>query len=242
LIKNQKIFGYYFLYLIPTALNESKITFFLLPVMLLLSLHFSKKLNPKYILIVCVFLLVFATGYTTMFNAIGYKQSFAEIFSYEGLKAYLLEDGAGWGEDAGRLTKYLMAFDLIKDSPYFGYGLGASYGGNTSGLAGYVFAHNSGGVKLGGTRPQFVLSLIDLGLIGTVIVLFLLVIVLYKLLSLRALSLEKLVALNSLIIIFVGFPYQQIFYSYQLMFIFMVFTFICLRLSSHSQQFKIAAF
>ncbi|WP_281884329.1 O-antigen ligase family protein [Paenibacillus sp. YYML68] len=236
LVGGQRVLGLYFLYLVPTALNESKITLFLLPVLIVLSLIMSKKFKLKYMLVVGIFLALFFTGYSMMFDATGYKKGFDEMFSYEGLKEYMLEDGEGWGKDAGRLTKLLMAFDLIEDSPYFGYGLGASYGGATSGLAGYIFATNNSGVKLGGTRQQVVLSLIDTGIIGASFAVLLLLVVFMKVVAVRKMSLEKIIAVHTSFIILITFLYQQIFYSYQLMFMLIMFTVLCLRTKEHERS------
>jgi hypothetical protein len=232
LTKNQRLFGYFYFWLLPTAINETKITIILIPIMLFTALLFSRKLNIKYIIGIGLFLIVFFIGYSMLYDALGYTNSFADAFSYNGLQKYFYASQENWGTvDAGRMTKILWALDTIKTNPFFGFGLGAAYGGATSGLSGYIFKSNFLGDTLGGTKQQLVLSLIDLGILGTIIVLFLLIVFFVKVLSVKELSSEKILAFNSSIIVFVAFPYSQIFYLYQIMFIYILSTFICLRVS-----------
>jgi hypothetical protein len=232
---NHKIFGYYFLFLIPTALNETKITLFLLPLMFFTSLYFSNKLRLKYVVNTLLIIGILIGGWITIYNKTGtsaggenfYQDSVLSIFSTEFIEEYLF--ASDWEGDAGRMTKVLLAVDIIQPQPFFGYGLGASYGGVTSGINGYAFKDYSSGEQLGGSRPQLVLSLIDLGIAGTMIVLIILISIFRKIVRLKGLSVEKALAINSLLIILLTFAYGDIFYTKRIMFIFLVFTLLAVR-------------
>ncbi|TYP69133.1 O-antigen ligase family protein [Paenibacillus methanolicus] len=234
LSQGRKLFGLYFLFLVPTTINETKISYVLIPLLLFSSLLFTKKLKMKYVLNIVLLLALLFAGTSTVYNSIGYNHSLTEAFEYENLKFYLTDDT--YTEDAGRLTKILLAVDIIEDSPYIGYGLGSTYKASTSGAHGYIFQSYPGGNQLSATRPQLMVTLIDFGWIGTVFVLLMLITYFIKVLRLRKITLEKIVSLNCFIIIIFCFPYHNLFAMSQIMTIFIIFTVICLRFKGMSNH------
>lgn len=219
---NEKIIGLYLLYIIPTFLNETKITFILIPIMLVFSLVLTKKLKSKQALAgvaICAVLL-FVWAYLYQKN---YSKSIFDFFSKEYLSEYLYT--TEWVGDAGRFAKVLFAFDIIKDKNLlFGYGLGSSYIGATSGATGYVVNHYYNKNMFGGTRPQAFISLIDIGLLGCLILLVILIIAFIKVLSRKSNRIDKFIAVNAFIVLFATLLYQNIFYTYQIMFILVLYT------------------
>lgn len=219
---NEKIVGLYLLYIVPTFINETKITFVLIPIMLVFALVLTKKLKSKQALIgvvVCAtLLLVWAYLYQKT-----YSKSIFDIFSKEYLSEYLYT--TEWEGDAGRFAKVMYAFNIIKDrNLLFGYGLGSSYMGATSGATGYAVKHFFENDMFRGTRPQAFVSLLDMGLLGCIILLLVLIFIFLKVLNKKESTIYKFIAVNSLIVLFVTLLYQSIFYTYQFMFILVLFT------------------
>lgn len=113
---NKPVLGYYFLYLIPTALNETKVTFFLIPCMLFVILVITKKLKSirsiSIILACVIILLIF--GY--LYNKT-YSDSIYDVLSINYLKEYLF--ATNWVGDAGRFAKISYAFNIIVNGNIF---------------------------------------------------------------------------------------------------------------------------
>ena len=224
---NKPISGWYFLFLIPTLLNETKITLVLFPIMLFIVLYLTKKLNSyRAIAIISI------AGLFTVIWAIAYQNTYGRdifsIFSNKYINEYLY--ATHWEGDAGRLAKINFAFDIIKEGNLlFGYGLGSSYSGATSGLSGFIHKEYYRPEMFGGTRPQLFLSLLDFGLIGTVLIVIIIMLLFYKVLKQKGCSLEKFIAINSFVIVLTTLIYQNIFYTYQIMYILVLYTIIYLR-------------
>lgn len=238
----KRILGYYFLYLIPTALNETKITLFLLPLMFIASLMVSRRFNIKYFFYVSIVTVILVAGWGYLYNttaaseggAANYQQSAFSILSLDVLKEYLF--ASDWEVDSGRMTKVLLALDIVKEQPLFGFGLGASYGGATSGINGFIYSQYNTATQLAGTRVQLALSIVDLGLLGVCVVLFILGVTLVKVMKCRPLTLNKIAAVNSMIIVLTGIPYNDVFYNRRIMFILVVFSFLALRFNKKTEM------
>lgn len=224
---NKPILGYYFLYLIPTALNETKVTFFLFPCMLFIILVITKRLkslHSLYIILACVTIL-FIWGY--LYNKT-YSDSIFDVLSFNYLKDYLF--ATEWTGDAGRFAKIIYAFNIIKNGNfYFGYGLGSSYIGLTSGLKGYIFAKYYSPEMFGGTWPQLFLSLIDSGFIGTFLLIAIILVFFIRVIKKKDNSIEKFISINAFVIVLATIVYQNIFYTYQIMYILVLYTTLTLK-------------
>jgi hypothetical protein len=224
---NRNTFGVYFLFLLPTALNETKITLFLLPIMFFVSLLLCGKLKLKYVVNICIIVLLLGAGWVSMYNKSGYSDSALTVFSPKFIEQYMY--ASNWQGDAGRMTKVLLALDITKNNPLLGFGLGASYGGVTSGINGFIFEKFSAPEMLSGTRPQMVLSIVDFGVLGSILILLVFISIFIKVLRVKNLSLEKILSINSFLIITAAIPYQPIFFVGRIMIIFIIFSFLCLR-------------
>ncbi len=231
---NKSILGYYILYLIPTALNETKITLFLFPVLLLMTLILTKKLRSKQTIIIIVVVIVLFFAWAYSYERM-YSRSAVDVFSSEFLENYLY--ATHWVGDAGRIAKVIYAFNIIKDTNIFlGYGLGSSYIGGTSGLTGIISRTYYNREMFGGTKPQLFLSLLDKGLLGTILIIAILIVYCIKVIRKKNITLEALVSINCFTIIFATLIYQNIFYTYQIMYIFALYTILHLKQESNITQ------
>lgn len=226
--KNNRITGLYLFFIIPTLINETKITLLLIPILLLISLILSKRLNLKNIVFITTLLIMVVSIW-----AYAYKKtnniSILEVFSSEYIENYLY--ATNWDTDAGRLAKIKYAFEIIRENKklLFGYGLGASYSGVSSGAKGYIYEKYYSPQMFEGTKPQMFLSLIDLGLFGYSCLLLILVVIFIKIINIKQNNMEKCISIYSFIILFITLLYQNIFYTYQIMYILLLYTILCLR-------------
>lgn len=234
LYNNRPVLGLYFLYLIPTLINETKITFLLLPIMLLTMLLVTKKLKSIRAISMILVIVILLLGWAVMYEK-NYNKSILEYFSSDQLDEYLYS--TDWEEDAGRFAKVAYSLEVVKDKNLmFGYGLGASYYGETSGLKGYTYENFYVKNIFKGTKPQLFLSIMDLGLGGTVLVVLILTATFIRLLKTKKYSLWDMAAINSMLIIFITLFYQNIFYTYQIMYIFILYTCIHFKMNQRVKE------
>lgn len=204
------IFGWYFLFFIPIGLNETKIVFFMLPIMFVVSLIMSKKATFKNILILCA-CAAFLFFSTIMMYQQFYKSDLLSVFSTERLMTYMTEKSR---YDLGRFSKIQIAYTIIDKTPtdrIFGYGIGAGFTGRQSKAFGVVAEKYSAQNLFFGTRPQLFNSLIDTGLLGVILQLLLIITVTIKIIfSKGKYQLHHFAAIFSLIVWSVGLFYQDI--------------------------------
>ncbi len=225
--EHKNVLGFYLLYLVPTALNETKITIILFPIMLFFTLVITKRLNFNVFISVFIIVALLFFGWSYMYKATN-EYSVSDVFSLEYLENYMFS--TEWIGDAGRMAKVLYALDIIgDDNLLFGYGLGASYRGSTSGVDGYISNLFYTPEMFGGTRPQIFVSFIEIGVLGTIIITVILLVFFKKVLRIKKFSIEKLISTNLFIIVFASLLYQQIFYFYQIMYLLLFYTIVCLR-------------
>lgn len=225
--KREKVIGPYFLYLIPTIINETKITIIIFPIMLFIIMMITKRFKIYTFVAAAIILFALLWIWSAMYKNT-YGISLNEVFSYKYLYNYMF--ATNWIGDAGRLAKVIYAFDVIKGSNlYLGYGLGSSYSGATSGLRGYISGMYYTPEMFGGTRPQIFVSLIEIGVVGTAAVILILILVFKKILELKGNTIERFIAINSFLVVFVSLLYQQVFYFYQIMYLLIIFTVASLK-------------
>lgn len=230
---NKKIIGWYFLYLIPTAINETKITYLLFPVMLITVLLITKRLKSMKTVILLVISAVLLFVWASIYENT-YSWSIVSAFSSENLNTYLF--ATHWEGDAGRFAKIAYAFDIIKDTNLlFGYGLGSSYIGATSGFNGYISSKFYSEEMFGGTKPQLFLSLIDMGLAGTILVISVVLFCFIKLLRQKDRSKEFFISMNTYVVFFAALIYQQIFFTYPIMYILVLYGILNMKSGYNNQ-------
>lgn len=211
LSRGMPLAGWYLLFWIPLGLNETKITFFITPVLFIVALVAARKLNLKNvaILVLCAACLLYATG--LIYNSM-YKTNILTYYNQDTLKAYMYDIGQG---DMGRLQKIKISLDIIgKKTPLgmmIGYGLGAGYSGQVSQNSGVVADKYDAGNLFAGTRPQIFNSLIDTGLFGVAVQFLFVVVLLFKLLLTKTeYKMLHYTAIFSLVILFFGLLYEEI--------------------------------
>lgn len=229
LYNDRPVLGFYFSYLIPTIINETKITFILLPIMLFITLLVTRKLKSIKAIGIILVVAILLLGWAILYEK-NYENSIFDYFSSEQLDAYLYS--TDWEEDAGRFAKVAYGFEIVKENNLlFGYGLGASYYGETSGLKGYAFKNFYIKNIFGGTKPQLFLSIIDLGLGGIILIVLILSVTFIRLLKKKEYNLWNMAAINSMLLVFITLIYQNIFYTYQIMYIFVLYTSIHFKMN-----------
>lgn len=171
--KNQKLFDWYLFLLLPMLLNETKIVFAILPIVFIVSyLIFSRqKIN------VIRLLPLFFAGFflaDASYRAI-YNVSIINFFNSEFIEEYFFVDQihASQEIDIGRFKRVEYALNYIErlddSNYYFGLGLGSSFVGSDSGQVGqgakefYEIGLHTG------SRIQMYYSVLDFGVVGSVI-------------------------------------------------------------------------
>jgi len=223
---SKRLLGFYFILLFPTMINETKISIVLYPLMLIIAFWLTKKLNLKNVIMIGIIIMLLLTAWATMYKYT-YKKSFSQIVSQKYISSYMYN--TNWDTDMGRIDKIKYAYQIIKDDNlFFGYGLGSSYYGKSSGIEGYIYDMHSRKKLFSGTRPQLFVSLIEEGAVGVLIIIGVILSILIKLLS-ADFSINKCISIFSIIVILISLVYQHIFYTYQIMYIFIFYTFLCYR-------------
>ena len=212
------ILGWYFLYFIPMGLNETKVVFFMLPIMFIVSLIMSKKASIKNILILCTWaaLLFYSTS---MIYQQFYQSDINHLFSKEKIMTYMTDKSR---YDLGRLSKIKIAYMIIDKSPkdmLLGFGIGAGFTGRQTKTFGIIAEKYNAQNLFYGTRPQLFNSLIDTGLLGVILQVLLIVMVLLKIIFSKAgYQLYHFTAIFSLITWAIGLFYQDVLTASNLVF------------------------
>ncbi|WP_147694354.1 hypothetical protein [Vogesella mureinivorans] len=192
LLTGQRMVGWYMILPVLSLLNETKITFVLLPILIISVVIVSGRV--KFDKVVLLFLAAVPfLYYANLQYEIEFGRTLTESFTYENLYDYLWGDDyyiyanyfAGQEEfnDPGRLARIKAAIDAIfangTFSSIFGYGMGASYAGGESGIYGLIAADFVGTALNTGSRVQAAHVLIDFGFIGLIFIICLIFYILY---------------------------------------------------------------
>jgi hypothetical protein len=146
-------------------------------------------------------------------------------------------------EDMGRYHKTMIAYEIIDRSPLtktFGYGIGAGFSGQLTGVSGIVSEKYHARNLFGGTRPQLFNTLIDSGIAGVVAQLLFIVLMTIKIVFLSgAYSLKHYVAIFSLLTLFIGIFYQDVMTTPNLAFyIFTSIYLVCIETPGREGEFS----
>lgn len=173
-------------FLLPTFINETKLTFVLIGVffVLLLEFKFTNVFKISVISLIAVSLF-FAyefiyTSTTAKNNYFRRQASYERIFSLDFLDRYLSSEEISRGTDVSRLTKINIAYLLICEDPgsfLFGKGLGLFKGGSV--MESSRFSKKFDWL-LSGTRPYLFFLLIQGGVIGTLLIIIFILAPIYK--------------------------------------------------------------
>ncbi|HTE07628.1 MAG TPA: hypothetical protein VK628_02620 [Flavitalea sp.] len=151
-----------FLTMIPLLLNETKVSFVLIPAMV-----FVLKVKPKlstFLMAIAgavVFFLIFNQFFEATF--LDFDNSAEGIFSSDFLSGYLAGDISEY-DDIPRFTKIILAWHLLTEHTntlFFGYEFGIFRGGNTVEMSHFAIENQW---MLFGTRPYLFFLMIQGGL------------------------------------------------------------------------------
>jgi hypothetical protein len=151
-----------FLTLIPLLLNETKVSFILIPAMVFI-LKFKPRIGP--ILLAAGGAVLFFIIFNRFFEAtfLDFDDSASGIFSQDFLSDYLAADSSKY-VDIPRITKITLAWDLLMDHTntlFFGIEYGVFRGGNTVEQTHFTIAYQW---LLFGTRPYLFFLMVQGGL------------------------------------------------------------------------------
>lgn len=235
--------GWYLILFIPIFLNETKISFVLMPVLFIYLLAISGQLRIWHFL----FLFLSGVGVLGILNDVYlnlYGYEFSEIFSYDYLELYLLEY-TSLHKDVPRFYRLAFAYDYISSGSFwdfiFGHGLGSVYVGDGGNKLGIVSSELRYTRLNEGTRIQIFQILIDYGFLGLLIFIFPLVYVCIKLSLKCSVATEfNMIAISLLLIMMFSLLYQNMFFTKQLSFLFYFYFYVCLIKVSQKKQFEFA--
>jgi hypothetical protein len=172
-LKTQTIFKAYanLLFLLPIFLNETKISFILIPFMFLFIINIKNKSSTIIALIAGMGMFFLLNNYYSDGDK-SYKNSSSEIFSEDFLQHYLVGDNIEDYNDIPRFTKILIGFNLITENTYkslFGIEYGAFKGGKS--VSKSKFSKDKDWL-LKGTVPTLFYLMISGGFLLTILVIF----------------------------------------------------------------------
>lgn len=164
-------------FFIPVFLNETKITFILIPIFILSIVGFRKLKSLAFAVIMGGgMLFLFAnlfTGYGNKSFHASEKNPINEIYNEDYLKEYLSGNPTGEEVDVPRFTKLMIGVQLLsreQSSLFFGQEYGAFKGGTTMGITSFAAKYFW---LLQGSRPYLFYILITGGISLLILILFL---------------------------------------------------------------------
>lgn len=221
-LKNKtKLIGFYILVIIPVFINETKITFILLPIISVVILFVIKKINFKSLIVLGIAGSILFIFVNYVYQKI-YHHNWSDILVMENMEGYM--KGREGNEDVGRLTRVLFAYDYISKkgplSMLFGHGMGSTFVGSSTNIYG-IDSQNF--IRLGinkGSKIQLFVFIIEYGILGT---LLFVVFIIFSFLSIyrqEEYSDYDIYSMVMIMIVIVGLIYQPILYQKSLTLVF----------------------
>lgn len=227
LANKKKIPGLYLILLTPILLNETKVSFLLIPCLLLISYHVAGQLKLKNVFFGAIVFFIFAISADGVYRNV-YGHAFTSFLEAEKLEGYLMAgDGLYVTDDneidIGRALRIKIAFEKISSDGIstllFGYGLGSTFVGTASGLYGIEAYKNIGGGLNIGSRIQIYQMLMEFGIIGSLIIIATLMVFYVKIKSRPCIDRVDAMAIISISTALAGIFYQNILISRELSFL-----------------------
>jgi hypothetical protein len=137
--------------LVPLLLNETKVSFILIP-LLVLFIHFQPKLKNILLAIFAAALFLFLFSRFYSHSALTFDNNLTDIFSSDFLDDYLFGD-IYYSDDVPRFTKIFIGWQLLSEQTntfLFGFQYGLFKGGNFVEHSQFAMSYYW---LLGGTRP-----------------------------------------------------------------------------------------
>ena len=216
---NRSILGWYNVVLLPVLINETKITFILLPLMFvyLLLVHRKLSITKALSLLILVSIMLFCVD--LLYEKI-YQRSYLAFFALDELERYFFEYNPN--SDIGRFQRIVIIYNYLATDSWFsllfGKGLGASFHGAASNTQGIVASDLSILGVNEGSRIQLFHFIADFGLVGTSGLLIACLITIYKG-STGRVNEASTIACILLLVFLIGTLYQNILTSRVLSFL-----------------------
>lgn len=223
---NRPVVDYYLILFLPCLLNETKITFLILPIVLFVCVLKIGKINLVSGVVGSGILLILIPLVDYMYSSMyGYK--YTDMLNYNFFESYLLTEDEF---DIGRFERVIVAYEYVCSQDLavmlFGEGLGSTFVGLASGVYGNVAEKFINTGLNEGSRIQLFHFIIEFGVVGTLLFYCLVIYLLMK----SILSDDKTdVVISSvavMVIVLVGTLYQNILISRELSLLFFYYVFM----------------
>lgn len=223
---NQPIVGYYLLLFLPCLLNETKITFLILPVVLFCCLLKIGKINLMSTVVVSGALIILIPLVDYMYSSMyGYK--YTDMLNYNFFESYLLTEDEF---DIGRFERVIVAYEYVCSQDLsvmlFGEGLGSTFVGLASGIYGNVAEKFMNTGLNEGSRIQLFHLIIEFGIVGTLVFYILVFYLLVKSIFSSDKTDVVISSVAAMVIVLVGTLYQNILISREFSFLFFYYVFM----------------
>jgi hypothetical protein len=223
---NRPLFDYYLILFLPCLLNETKITFLILPIVLFVCVFKIGKINfvsgavGGGILLILIPLVDYV--YSSMY---GYK--YTDMLNYNFFESYLLTEDEF---DIGRFERVIVAYEYVCNQNFFimlfGEGLGSTFVGLASGVYGNVAEKFINTGLNEGSRIQLFHFIIEFGIVGTLLFYFLVLFLFMKAMFSNDKTDVVISSVAVMVIVLVGTLYQNILISREFSFLFFYYLFM----------------
>lgn len=167
----------YFILVIPAFINETKITLILLPVFFVLLLRFNKTqfLNSVMIMLLAgISLFIYSSVFGDIAaggGVVGVENPFKDFLNKDYIRSYFYNQNLD-SYNVSRFTKIQVGLDILSDdksSLFFGNGLGLFKGTNLLGTSYFTQRYFW---LLSGSKNYLFILLIQLGIVGSLLILY----------------------------------------------------------------------
>ncbi|WP_415890390.1 hypothetical protein ACMXYV_03495 [Neptuniibacter sp. SY11_33] len=231
--------GWRWLLFIPVFLNETKITFVLFPLMLVALLIFTMRIKVYHVILVLLLSVIVSSALDEVYYSL-YGYPFSDVFDSAYLDSYLF-DYTEMHKDVPRFFRLHVAYEILSSSDFFnwmfGYGLGAEYVGDGGDRLGVIAYELRNTLLNQGTRIQLFQFLLDFGVVGTVFLVTVLLIMLFRIM-LKECNYENLFSLSILMLMVFSLVYQNMFFTKQLSFVLFFFVYSSLMKVRHKRNLR----
>lgn len=242
----EKILGLYIFIALPIFINETKISFLLIPYLFLIIFYVLGLLRPQQIIIGLVVFSALLFGANKLYVN-QYNISLVDWFSADRLTEYMLAGkysnvADSNNIDLGRFLRLEIAYDTLNKSEtyitLFGNGLGSTFVGINSGLYG-TFSKKFMNTGLNvGSRIQAYQMIVEFGFAGAASIILWMFFVFRKIRSFNQYSVADLFAIIMLSIVFVALFYQNVLIAREISFL-LYLTIYTSLLQGRLDQYKV---
>lgn len=197
----KRLIGWDIVYFIPIGLNETKIAFVLIPVLLVFTVLIVRKNILRNLVSVLLILAILLPSLSYVYTRIYSVNVWSYFTNKNEIHTYLLEANS---KDMGRLLKISKAYEIIGATELtkaVGYGLGAGYVGSGPEKMGFIAGKYNDELLFGSTRTQLFDSLVETGILGVILQLMFISVIFIRLITAKSMRQDYYyVAVYSLIL------------------------------------------